>query len=407
MALPRVRPVVPKPGMVRARIVRAADGQRIERLAQHEQGQGRIEAAGNADGDGRLADVFEPAGQAGDLGMKDLLAALAQLFLPRGTNGWASTSRSKRGPNFRSPTENGIDAIDSLQAPVREAASLKLVVRARLVRSRSTSTSAAMKQIVALKARRFGQKRAVLRDQAVAAEDEVLSRFAGARGGIDVAGDAAGRLIADQLPAISRLADRFVAGGKIGQDRRPMNALERTGRHGNPQVFADFDADDQAFDSSSAGEKQVDAEGDVFAADTDRPAVRGRRRGEEAGVVKLLVSGQIGLRNDAEDAPACDGRRTVEDLIVDQQRQARQAPGRRTCAIASITFRRASIAPSCSRLLEKEIVAGVAGQPHLGKDDNADAARLGQIEHGDRAFRVEAQSATRSNGLAAATRTKP
>ena len=64
--------------------------QRVESLAGDEQGQRRIEAAGDADGHRRFADVFQALGQPGDLRLKNLLAAFAQLFVPCGTNGWAS-----------------------------------------------------------------------------------------------------------------------------------------------------------------------------------------------------------------------------------------------------------------------------------------------------------------------------
>ena len=81
-ALSRVRRLVPKPGMVRAWMLVARHIEQIERLAGDQQGQRRIEAAGDADGHGRLADVLQPLGQAGDLRLEDFLAAFAQLLLP-------------------------------------------------------------------------------------------------------------------------------------------------------------------------------------------------------------------------------------------------------------------------------------------------------------------------------------
>ena len=144
----------------------------VERLADHEQGERRIESAGDADGDGRLADVLQPRGQARHLGVEDLLAALAQFAGRVGTNGWASTSRARPRPAW------------PLQRVNVDAAEFALQARASVPRRRSCRLSAIGAQaieidvgdwqmLVALEARRLGQQLAVLRDQAVAAEDDV------------------------------------------------------------------------------------------------------------------------------------------------------------------------------------------------------------------------------------------
>ena len=91
----------------------------VHRLADDEQRQRRIEPAGDADGDRRLADVLQPLGQAGDLRVEDLVAALvAACAGPGGTNGWASTcaqqcrlarrrvrDRTRRGGTSRAPMQ--------------------------------------------------------------------------------------------------------------------------------------------------------------------------------------------------------------------------------------------------------------------------------------------------------------
>ena len=72
---------------------------------------------------------------------------------------------------------------------------------------------------------RLGEQRAVLGDEAVAAEDEVGGRFADAARGVDVAGDAAARLRRDELPAVAGLADHLVAGRQVGEHGRPGERL--------------------------------------------------------------------------------------------------------------------------------------------------------------------------------------
>src|SRR5439155_22364284 len=54
--------------------------EQIDRLARDQQRQRRIEPAGNADRHALAVDMLEPPGQAGDLRMKAILAALAELL---------------------------------------------------------------------------------------------------------------------------------------------------------------------------------------------------------------------------------------------------------------------------------------------------------------------------------------
>src|SRR5436309_7420409 len=87
---------------------------------------------------------------------------------------------------------------------------------------------------------RLLEDRAVLRDQAMATEDEVGRRFVYAAGGVDVPGDASPRLVAHELPPVWRLADDLVRRREIQQQVRPGERLPRTRRHRHPQVFADL-----------------------------------------------------------------------------------------------------------------------------------------------------------------------
>src|SRR5262245_24785756 len=61
--------------------------------------------------------------------------------------------------------------------------------------------------LLAVEPLRLRQDVAVLRDQAMPAEDHVGGRFVDSTRRIDIARHAAARLVADQLPAVSRLAN--------------------------------------------------------------------------------------------------------------------------------------------------------------------------------------------------------
>src|SRR5262245_2607190 len=54
--------------------------EQVERLARDQKRQGGIEAAGNSQGQRSVADMLDSFCQAGDLGVEDLLTALAKLF---------------------------------------------------------------------------------------------------------------------------------------------------------------------------------------------------------------------------------------------------------------------------------------------------------------------------------------
>ena len=80
-------------------------------------------------------------------------------------------------------------------------------------------------QILALKAWRLGENIAILCNDRMAAEDKIGRRFAYARRGVDIAGDASARLVGDQLTTVARFANDFIAGGKINENFRAGQGL--------------------------------------------------------------------------------------------------------------------------------------------------------------------------------------
>ena len=261
-ALASVRPVVPKPGMVKRLDAVARHAERVERLAGDQQGQRRVEPAGDADGDGRLADVFEPLGEAGDLGVEDLLAALAQLRPGRAAR---TDGRRCRAPVRRCGRRRRTRT--AMRRNSRPESRQRLV-EAVVVRSRSCAQAVEIdvgdEQAGSSRRKRGDSARSVpfsaIRQWPPKTTSVVDSRDA-ARG-VDVAGDAAARLADDELPAIGRLADDLVAGRQVEQHGRAGQRLERARRNRHPQVFADLDADDDVR-IARRGEEQIGAERDI------------------------------------------------------------------------------------------------------------------------------------------------
>src|SRR5262245_29264736 len=100
------------------------------------------------------------------------------------------------------------------------------------------------------------------------AEDQIGGRFPGPCARIHVSGNAPGRLLTYQLPSVVCLGDSLVAGGQVGQNCRPMKRLKGTGRHGSPQILADFHTDDEVTDIG-ATKQQVRSKRNISAEYSD------------------------------------------------------------------------------------------------------------------------------------------
>src|SRR5262245_14334135 len=111
---------------------------------------------------------------------------------------------------------------------------------------------------------------------------------------IEITGQAASRLIFNELTAIAGLADAFVAGRNVDEQGRARECLVRAGRYGDPKVFANLDADNKAGDRLCGVEKQIRAEGDILASQMQGLVTGEDTRREPTALVKLLVIGQVG-----------------------------------------------------------------------------------------------------------------
>src|SRR4051812_1658191 len=68
---------------------------------------------------------------------------------------------------------------------------------------------------------RFGEQRAIFVDEGVAVPREIGGRFALSRGAVEIGGDTARRLVADQLVAVALLAHDDIRRREIGHYRGP------------------------------------------------------------------------------------------------------------------------------------------------------------------------------------------
>jgi hypothetical protein len=108
----------------------------------------------------------------------------------------------------------------------------------------------------------FGEAGAVLVDEGMAVPGEIRGRLAEAGGGIQVRGEAAGRLALDEQAPVVGLANRDVGRREVEQDRRAGERRQRGGRDGHPQVLADLHVEHEP-GLSRDPEQETAAERDV------------------------------------------------------------------------------------------------------------------------------------------------
>ena len=217
-----------------------------------------------------------------------------------------------------------------------------------------------------VKALRLGQHGAILGDQPMPAVDDVGRGLARPGAGIDVRGQAARRLLAHQVAAIFGLAQQFVAGRRVDEQRRAGQGQPPARWFHRPQVLADFDA--QHAISHVAGRKeQVGAEGNLDAADGHRGRQAAIGRGEPTLLVELARRRQVALGDDAGNMPVGQQRRAVVEAPRHHERQTHHT--RHAGLAGGLRQARQRSAHGGQQLpLVEEVGTGVGGDAQLRKD---------------------------------------
>ena len=239
-ALSRVRAVVPKPGIVTARMPARGRPRRSNVRTQ----------TSSASVESRPPD--RPSTTRCDA-RRARAAARGRRSGSRRSRG--SARRASRGPRARTGAARssarrrcgcgaGIGRARTVpvgRAGRRARRRRSEVWRARSTRSRSTSTSVDDELAVAAEALALGEEDAVLGDQQVAAEDEVGRRLVDAGVGVDVGGERAARLLAHQLAAVLGLGHEVVRGRGVQEHGGARDRVARARRDRRPEVLADLD----------------------------------------------------------------------------------------------------------------------------------------------------------------------
>ena len=237
--LHQVECVVPRPGSGakaghRQTVNQApVDIQQVARLDGDKQGEGGVESARDADIQRSVrGKLLDPLGQPRALNAEDLGAATVQ-FGPFRRHEGRARHESFQARHLRGELE--AHSPERLGEPrplleTRRDPPVRLELGDVHVLGDPVSVTANL--LAVSDTGRFRDQPAVLGDQAMTAENQVSRRFRRPGARIRVGGDAPARLPHHQLGPVLALADGFIAGRQVEQDRRAGPRLHRAGGSG-------------------------------------------------------------------------------------------------------------------------------------------------------------------------------
>ena len=220
----------------------------------------------------------------------------------------------------------------------------------------------------------LSQQAAVLIDEGIASEDDVLRGLAEAAGAVDVGRDGACALLREERLQIGVLAHELVAGGEVEDDVGTGQGQLVAGGSGRPDVLAHLDAEEHVVTRAEELCLGCELYGAACKTDFHRPQVLGRSK--PALFVELAVVGQVGLRHDAQQLSTLDDGSTVEQQVAcydgqsdngDDVELAGEVHEREYCRLGRVE----------ERGLGEQVLAGVARDRQLGEYNDFDALSFG------------------------------
>ena len=345
--------------------------ERVEGQHGHEQREGGIEAAGHADDRLLAADVLQARGQARHLGGEDLAAAHAErLRIALGDEGMRLHVAEELRLEIRRGGFAGVLRDVSGQGPLEAEAVLLGAQGVQALDVHVGEDGAA----VAGEALGFGKQGAVLADERGAGPDEVLRGFAFGAGSVNVCGIEPGSGGAHEALAVFVLEEIIVAGGEVQDQLRAGHGGLRAGGNGNPQVLAELDGGERLSDAEELARAEQDL---VLAGEADARTGGGEhpRGGEPARLVEFVVAGEVGLGDDAENAPGAQGDGAVEEPSgvahgdADDEHRLQLGAG-------GDDLRHGGFRVGEQALLAEQVGAGVAGHAEFREDDDGGTLRF-------------------------------
>ena len=215
----------------------------------------------------------------------------------------------------------------------------------------------------------LGEQDAVLGDQQVAAEDEVGRGLVDAGVGVDVGGERAARLLAHQLAAVLGLGHEVVRGRGVQEDGGARDRVARARAGSAPRG--------PRRSRPRGSPRGPPAAGTGGPCRRERPGRRGAPRPRAPRAPRRTSAprstpcsrGGRSSGTTPEDPARLQHRRGVEESAALQHRQPDDHDHGATGRLAQDPLERALGAADQGGQAEEEVPAGVAGEPQLGQDD--------------------------------------
>ena len=164
------------------------------------------------------------------------------------------------------------------------------------------------------KQRRFRQYHSVLRNDVMAAKDQIRTGLAFSRTGVDITAEQAGRLAGDQISAVTVFPGGLVAGREVDDHRRSCHGMGNTGRHRRPEIFAKLRCHRKP-PYLRAGKEYLTSEGNPLPIHC-HPGHFFLSRRKVSLLIKFRVSRQKALRHQSQQLSVRNNRRHIIKLSV-------------------------------------------------------------------------------------------
>ena len=211
----------------------------------------------------------------------------------------------------------------------------------------------------------------------MAAEYQILGAFPGACAGVDIAAQQPCGLPAHEVAAVGVLADGFVARGEVRNYRRAAQRKGNAGRFRSPEILAEFRSENE-FRNFAALKQQPQPERDAFPEQRDVVLSLGRS-GEMALFVEFVVVRQEFLGNHAQHVSVLYDDGAVVEFPAEAQRAAHCNEHVHACGVRGYLFESRERAVE-KFLLEKQVLAGVAGNAEFRQHQNAHPLRVCPVD---------------------------
>ncbi len=206
-----------------------------------------------------------------------------------------------------------------------------------------------------------------------------------AGGDIGVCCDAAGALSPDQFSPVVRLADQFIAGGEVQNQRRSVQRQTGTRRNHRPHILADLDSDPEFrrdLEDQISSERHLVESGEWEHLRLDPPSGR-----EVAFFIELPVVRQIDFRHHSEDRSVLHHHGGIEEPSAEPDRGADGIDG-----ISRQSFRQ--FRDPLFRLIQqggivKQVRTRVSGDRQFGKQNHGSSGSGGLLRQMLDLFNIE------------------